>query len=184
MKLSARPVLRGFTLIELMVTLAMLAILLTLAVPSFVGFKRNSELTSVANSFVATLGAARGEAMKRSLNAIVLPLDGTNWANGWIAFVDTNFNGSYDVATDTVIMKRAEALPSYFSMTKNGSEAIKYNGSGYSPGVLTTVQIARNDLSGTELLAQTRRIKMILTGRIRICTPKAIDDKTCESTGD
>lgn len=182
MILSSHPTQRGFTLIELMVTLAILAVLLMLATPSFVGFKRSSELTTAANSFVATLGAARGEAMKRSLNTLVLPLDSSDWTKGWVAFVDNNFNGTYEADTDTLITRRDEALPSYFTMTKNGITPIKYNGSGYSIGVLSTIEIARNDLSGNDLLAQTRRIKIISTGRVRICTPKANPDSNCLST--
>ena len=52
----------GFTLIELMVTLAIAAVLMMVAAPSFVGFQRNSEMTSVTNSLLAAANAARAEA--------------------------------------------------------------------------------------------------------------------------
>lgn len=56
---------RGVTLIELMVTLAVLAILVTLAAPSFAEFRERQALRGVADSLVATLGLAKEEAIKR-----------------------------------------------------------------------------------------------------------------------
>ena len=48
----------GFTLIELMVTIALAAVLMTIAAPSFVQYQRNSELTSLTNSLLAAINAA------------------------------------------------------------------------------------------------------------------------------
>lgn len=60
----ASAALRGFTLIELMVTLAVVVVLLRVCVPGFVSMQRNSELTSAANGLLASINAARTEAMK------------------------------------------------------------------------------------------------------------------------
>ena len=185
---SRRPgaALRGFTLVELMVTLSLLAVLLMVGVPSFQAFKRNSELTGAVNSFVALLATARGEAMKRALNAVVVPSDGSDWSNGWTAFIDKSIpaNNAYDAGTDELIAKIAEPLPLYLTMSKNNASGFfKYNGSGYTitGGGLgaTTIEIARNDVTGAELLAQTRRIKISATGRVRVCTPRTATDVNC-----
>lgn len=86
---------RGFTAIELMVTVAVAAILLGVAVPSFKNIMLSTTLTSYANSMLAGAVHARGEAIKR--NAVVtmcVSTDGANcgtggWEQGWIVLAGT-----------------------------------------------------------------------------------------------
>lgn len=66
MKHTAPPHATGFTLLELMVTLAVLGIFLGIAVPSFQSSLTNSRLTTAANDLVGALQAARSEAIKRN----------------------------------------------------------------------------------------------------------------------
>lgn len=180
----------GFTLIELMVTIAIAAILLMIGVPSFVAFQRNSELTSATNSLVAAISAAKGEAMKRGLSAVVIPRIGSDWTTGWTVFVDANRNQSLE-ATDTVVMRQG-ALASYFTASGTGTanEAtpyIMFDPSGYAKtasagfGALT-ITIARNDISGDEELAQTRHVVIAKSGRVRACRPRSATDITCTAT--
>lgn len=187
---SQRPSAAGFTLIELLVTLAIASILLVVGVPSFTSFQRNSELTAATNALVAAVNAARGEAMKRGMNAMVVPTDGTSWNNGWTVFVDQNRNFAFDDSTDVTVLKQA-ALPGYFSISGSGTAAnstpyILFDASGYAKtrtagfGALT-LSIARNDNSNATLIAQqTRRIIIAMTGRPRACQPNS--DATCIAT--
>jgi type IV fimbrial biogenesis protein FimT len=86
---------KGFTIIELMVTLAVLAIVLGIAIPSFNSqIQRNGSL-GLGEEFISALNFARTEAIKRrapvsicASNADVDACDGTDWSNGWIIFVD------------------------------------------------------------------------------------------------
>jgi type IV fimbrial biogenesis protein FimT len=75
---------RGFTLVELMVTLAVLAILITVGIPAFGDLVRNNRVTSQTNELVTALNIARSEAVKRGRNVqVVVAME----ANGWSAVV-------------------------------------------------------------------------------------------------
>lgn len=74
---------RGFTLMELIVTLAVLAIMTTLAIPSFRTTIMNNRLTTQANEFITDINIARSEAVKQGNTITITSKNGTNWANGW-----------------------------------------------------------------------------------------------------
>ena len=188
---------RGFTLIELMVTVAIGAILMMVAIPSFDSYKRNAELTSASNSLIAGINAARSEAMKKGTNAMVVPTgNGASWNAGWVAFSlgATNTSQTFNTATDSLVSMQ-EALPSHFTVTgSTGSSAadatapyIMFDASGYSKlktsgfGALT-LSITRSDLTGAELYEQTRRVKISSVGRVRVCKPKSATDVDCSAS--
>ena len=97
---------RGFTLIELIVTLAVAAILLTVGVPAFQEMLRGNRAATHANEFLAALNYTRSEAVKRGRNISLCPsgnqtaCGGTDWSVGWIAFVDADNDGSVDVGEE------------------------------------------------------------------------------------
>ena len=183
---------KGFTLIELMVTVALVAILMAVAVPSMTTFQRNAQLTSFSNTLLSAINAARGEAMKRGKSAMVVPVDGSNWSSGWVVFVDLDRSQAFIETSDFTILKR-EAPPSYLEITATGTAAasppyIMFDASGYAktkaggfPGN-QSFNIKRNDASGADEFAQTRRIKIASTGRVRLCTPKSGTDAQCNAS--
>ncbi|MGY0556390.1 GspH/FimT family pseudopilin [Lysobacter sp. A421] len=92
---------RGFTLIELMVTIVVLAILLTIGLPSFQGTLRSNRVATTTNEMVASLALARSEAIKGSQGAGMCAskdggaCDGT-WNDGWIVWGDSNGSGAFE----------------------------------------------------------------------------------------
>jgi type IV fimbrial biogenesis protein FimT len=87
----------GTTLIELIVTISIAAILMTIAVPSFQDLMRNNRASAQVNEFLTTLNLARSEAVKRGASVSVCSstdsatcraaASATNWADGWILYV-------------------------------------------------------------------------------------------------
>ena len=178
----------GFTLIELMVTVALAAILAYVAIPNISAFVRNAELTSATNALVTAMGTARSEALKLNYNALVVPASGNRWENGWIVFVDKNFNNTFDPATESIISRQA-ALPAYFTVTlapASSASFVLFNASGYAKNSTggfgaSDFTIERNDLptGSKELFEQTRKTNIASTGRVRTCKPTRTNDPNC-----
>ena len=112
----------GFTVIELMITVAVIAVLATIAAPSLRDLVKNARMTSLANDFMTDLNIARSEAVKRGVRtAMCTSNNGTNctgtpWNQGWIIFTDggpdlpggvygqVNSNLKTDANTGTVLL--------------------------------------------------------------------------------
>lgn len=158
----------GFSLLELITTLTVLAILLGLAIPSFRSTIENNRLVGANNDFVSALNYARSEALKRS-NPVSLcsSTNGTgcagnvNWTTGWIAFGDTNANGNLDGA-ETVI-QAWPALETNFTLTAGaGGNFVRYASTGVSSAA-RTFSLLKTGCTGDH----ARQITITVTGRIR-----------------
>jgi len=101
---------KGYTLLEVMMALAIAGILLAVGVPGLTSFVKNNRMLAETNGLMTVLKTARSEAMTQRTNVTVCKSNnGTscsgNWNEGYIAFLDTNGNGTVD--SETVIMSKA-----------------------------------------------------------------------------
>ena len=93
----------GFSLIELMVTVAIGGIVMAVGFPAFSGFIKNSRITTQTNDVLTSIHVARNEAVSRGHNIRILSLSGgTDWASGWQIRLDVDDDGVTD-AEDTVL---------------------------------------------------------------------------------
>lgn len=159
----------GFTLIELMVTIAVAAVLLTVAVPNFVVFLQNSRLVSQANELSGMLNFARSEAVKRSSVVRVCSrlndatcAGGLIWDAGYLVFLDPDGNGTPDDAADVL---RVRTAMEGNNTLRAGRAAIVFQANGFSAGSNTTFQIC--DARGT---ASGRAVVINNQGRTRAST--------------
>lgn len=109
-----RPCMRGFSLIEVVVTLMVVAVLAVVAMPTFTGTLRQSRMTAAANNLVSALNTARSEAVMRARRVSVCPsadgdgCGGSDWSVGWIAYVDGGVAGRFD--GDDLVLRAWPAL--------------------------------------------------------------------------
>lgn len=88
----------GFTLLELMLTVTVLAVLVGIAVPSFVDLVNRNSVTSASNDLLASILRARSEAVKSEVR-VNIKREGTDWSR-WRVFTDENANGDYNPGDD------------------------------------------------------------------------------------
>lgn len=100
---------RGYSLVELLVVLAICGILLSVALPSFASFARDARLSSAANDLLSAVALARSEAIKRGARVTLCTSSsgtacepGVGWHSGWVLFVDTNEDGAL-ASTESVL---------------------------------------------------------------------------------
>ena len=169
---------KGFTLVELMVTLTIAAILLTMAVPSFSEFVKNNRLVTQTNDLVTTLNLARSEAIKRGDRVTVckssdqLSCSGSgSWDQGWIVFADvagdgvvtdpsTNIIRVHGQLSGNVTLKGDTNLAAYVSYASSG--ATRQIGGGISD-TQSGVLILCDDRGFTDA---AKGIQVSSTGRV------------------
>jgi len=134
---------RGFTIIELMVTLLIAAVLVAVGLPSFGKFMERTRITSTTNDYIFSLHKARSEAVKRVTGTGLCPSTnsmevdaacdgGKPYSSGWIVYADTNNSGDFD--KDEEILHRMEARTDGFVFTTPDvfAEQIYFDQSGNS----------------------------------------------------
>jgi type IV fimbrial biogenesis protein FimT len=162
---AARAAQGGFTLIELMITVSILAILAMVAVPSFQESILSNKLSSFSNSFMASAQLARSEAIKRNASVkMCRSADGVacatagGWEQGWILFNDKDNDGTIDA--DETRIHYQQALGTDYSFAGDNYTVV-FLSSGLS-GTSADLKLCRQ----TPVGSQERLVKLSTTGRV------------------
>ena len=178
---AARPTMQGFTAIELMVVVSIIAVLAALAGPSFAQIIESWRVRDATESLRSTLLFARSEAIKRggqiaihklpnNTNGCTSATGNRDWDCGWIVCHDTNNSGT--CTSTEPVLQRIET-PAKVQVTRTGgSVSIKLNRWGLVDGTWLGFSLVPLDKSTTHPGA--RGVCMSSGGRIRILLPEAI----------
>jgi type IV fimbrial biogenesis protein FimT len=166
---------RGFSLIELMVVLAIAAVLLLAAAPNFATLLRGERLRTGSGELFGAIGLARAQALARGHTVIVTPADGarSDWSAGWLVFADRDGDGRPG-PDDEIIAEHGPLGPGIaveFAFTdRTPPWYIAYNGAGRSCGDTNPAAAHWGTLS-LRNGGLVRRITINMLGRARLCDP-------------
>ena len=158
---------RGFTLVELVLTLTVAAILVAIAIPQLGQFLRSHRLSTDVNDLVADISYARSEGLKRTINVGVCKSDNRatctasgSWASGWIVFVDADSSGGWTAGDQ--VLRAHDPLPASISVAAAAADTLYYNSqalleSGVGPYTFCSAQIG-----------QSRTISILAGGRATV----------------
>jgi type IV fimbrial biogenesis protein FimT len=177
----------GFTVSELLVVVAIVAILMAIGVPSYTYVTNSYRMSAEVNGLLGDLQYARAEAIREgqtvttcvSTNGTTCT-GGTTWAGGWIVFSDPNSNAAVDAGEQVLRVQRgfAGSIPDTFN-ANNAVSAITYNREGFATTAAgfpnTTITLHEK----TSNAAYTRCLWITPIGMLTTETPANNPSGTC-----
>lgn len=180
----------GFTLVELLVGLAVAAILLTAAVPNLADLIRANQASASINEFVYALHLARSEAVTESVPVTVCQSAGQGcdknpeWEKGWVVFLDPDDDGACtDSEPDDVCDEDGGRILHYgklsgvdFTLRAGGNPGygrLSFDPSGFAggfPGTFTLCDTRGHSQPRGVTLSMTGRVRTAETGDLGPCT--------------
>jgi len=179
MQIAARRNL-GFTLIELVITVAVVAVLLATAMPAFGSLSQSTKAQTARSTLSAALGTARLAAVSRTSSIVVCPSRDqqycgrtTEWQHGWLVFVDSDSDGARDAGEE--LLEASQAQPEGVAiLSSTGRMRISYHADGSSPGSNITLTVCDRRGAG-----HASALIINNAGRVRSGTPSDVAAAAC-----
>lgn len=155
----------GFTLIELMVTLSVLLILITVGVPSLSGYLHSQRLNTVTQLLKDSYSQARYQAVTGKKSVTLCPLDpnagtcGNSWDDGIMVYIDQNGDGAY-AATDDLRLRQVD-FPAGVSVSIAGRTQVRLSAAGTTADTGTfTISVTGSTTKKTLVIHSSGRIRL------------------------
>ena len=157
--------LSGFSLIETMIVVVLVAIAATIALPSFRDTITRNTLATSVNEFQMALSQARSEAIRSRFNTVLQSTPKEDWAEGWIIYTDKNYNNVMD-AEDAQIYVHGPAVKG-MTISDNGNPAgvFVFQSSGFSAFSGNGLQIRKITFT---MNGQSSSLCLSVAGRARV----------------
>ena len=167
---------RGFSIVELMTAVVVLAILIAVAVPSYTSFIANSQIRTTAESITNGISTARAEAVKRNAQIIFILNNDTSWQIGCVIVV-------VGVCPAIIQAKAAkEGANGSVSLIITGANNLIFTSLGTVlniPGQLGAVEVDSTTIPATD----SKELRVVVNGSsVKMCDPSVIaadDPRRC-----
>ena len=175
---------QGFSLPELVISMAVMSVLVALAVPQMEPAVAENRLRAVAGEWVDAASAARSEAAKRGVPVVLCPRSSSgnscnpgaaNWNAGWLAFADTDGNGVKN-GNEPLLFTRS-SLPAGYEVGVSQGAAFTVLPSGeliFAAGAARTLKVARGQRRAYVVVNRVGRATVLNETQ---CTPSARCEK-------
>ncbi len=166
---------QGITIIELMISLVIVALVLIITIPAFTDYIRNNQIRSLADEFQASLQQAKNEAIKRNARVNLVLAD-----TGWTIDIPASSNEP----TTRILERAAESSQTKLAINAS-SNSIGFNSQGrlIDGGVYMADINSQNsaDCMNQGGKARCLRITISTAGQIKLCDPNlaSADPRSC-----
>lgn len=166
-------------MLELLITMALIAIILALGVPAFREYLQDQRIRSTTTLLFAELGMARNEAIHSGIHVIACPAHKdtgcaghSDWHGGWLVFVDENDDRQWQ--PEERVLRRTSAQVNVYATSAASRQQLRFFPGGSAPGSNASILIcdARGYQDGMKIVISN-------SGRIRQDRPASGDEADC-----
>lgn len=157
---------RGFTLIEALITLTIIALCIGFAAPAFTQLIQAQQMTAASHALVTSFALARQASVTQRVAVLVDNQDG-NWSSGWLVYADQNGNSRWDDGEP--VIRKFDPQPKGVVIKGNSPvrRYVRYTPTGRTAMASGAFQAGTLVLCRADSKAPVRKLVINATGRVR-----------------